>query len=79
MKTTFTFLTGVGAQEIAVVILFLAVPTLLFLILRSVMLWYWKIDTLVNNQQKQIKLLSDLLVALKPQVKSEKITPMNHE
>jgi hypothetical protein len=43
------------------IIIVLAVPLVLFLIFRSIMLWYWKVDTIVENQEKQIALLTDLL------------------
>lgn len=33
----------------------------LFMILRGVVLWYYKIDTMVQNQKKQIDLLTELL------------------
>ncbi len=39
----------------------LAITIVLFMILRSVILWYYKIDTMVENQKKQIDLLSELL------------------
>jgi len=33
----------------------------IFLAIRAIVLWYWKIDTIVDNQQKQIVLLSQLI------------------
>ena len=27
----------------------------IFLLIRSIMLWYWKVSTIVENQEKQIK------------------------
>jgi hypothetical protein len=35
----------------------------IFLAIRAIMLWYWKINTIVDNQQMQIRLLQDLLSA----------------
>lgn len=32
-----------------------------FLVLRMFFLWYWKIDTLVHNQEKQIAILMEIL------------------
>lgn len=54
MKTSLLF---IGTQEIIVIIVFV----LIFFAFRAVMLWYWKVDVIVANQQKQIDLLTDLL------------------
>jgi hypothetical protein len=40
-------------------ILFLLITVGLFFILRSIMLWYWKIDTIVKNQEDQMKLMKE--------------------
>jgi len=63
MKTMFCFLQGVGFQEIIILIITLAFCFGIFIAIRAVMLWYWKINTIVENQQTQIKLLQDLLSA----------------
>ena len=42
------------------IILFIAGAMLLFIILRSVNLWYWKIDEQIDNQKKIIDLLEKL-------------------
>lgn len=42
------------------IILFIAGAMLLFIILRSVNLWYWKIDENIDNQKKIIDLLEKL-------------------
>lgn len=34
---------------------------LIFLGVRSLFLWYWKIDTIVSNQEIQIALLKEIL------------------
>jgi len=48
----------------------------LFLVFRTLVLWYWKVDVIVNNQQKQIVLLHDIVTALKKDStdKTEKFT-----
>lgn len=42
-------------------LLFLGITLLIFLALRAIVLWYWKIDKIVGNQQKQIDLLNELV------------------
>ena len=37
---------------------------LVFLIIRSILLWYWKIDKIVENQQQQNKLLELIFLQL---------------
>ncbi|MDR3695931.1 hypothetical protein [Mucilaginibacter sp.] len=39
------------------ILLVLAVCIGIFLVFRSIMLWYWKIDVIVKNQEQQIALL----------------------
>lgn len=63
MKTMFCFLQGVGFQEIFILIFIPAFFFGIFLAVRAIMLWYWKINTIVDNQQAQIKLLQELLSA----------------
>ena len=41
-------------------ILFIAGAMLLFIVLRNVNLWYWKIDEQIDNQKKIIDLLEKL-------------------
>jgi hypothetical protein len=42
--------------------LFIAfIVVVLFLALRLIFLWYWKIDTLVKNQEEQITILRQIL------------------
>lgn len=69
MNTTLLYLGGVGFQEIIaallVFIFFIAITICFFLLIRALVLWYWKITTIVENQQKQNKLLSEILTALK--------------
>lgn len=42
------------------IILFIAGAMVVFLVLRSVNLWYWKIDENINNQKKIIDLLQEI-------------------
>lgn len=42
-------------------ILILAGGALAFLAIREIMTWYWKIDTIIKNQDTQIQLLQQLL------------------
>jgi len=64
MNAVFLFLSGVGFQELFVVFFVLGICILIFLTLRALMLWYWKINTLVENQEEQIKLLKELVSTL---------------
>jgi hypothetical protein len=41
------------------VIIFFVVVVGLFFLVRSIMIWYWKIDVLVKNQEDQKRLMSD--------------------
>ena len=65
MNTTLLFLGGVGFQELFLVFFIIALIILLFLALRALVLWYWKITAIVENQQQQNKLLSEILAVLK--------------
>lgn len=46
-------------QTFISLIIFLAVMAGIFFLLRSVMLWYWKIDTIIENQRHQIGLIKE--------------------
>jgi hypothetical protein len=61
MKYHLLFLGTVGAQELLVFLLMLAISIGLFLALRALVLWYWKIDKLVTNQEIQNGLLRNLV------------------
>jgi hypothetical protein len=63
MKNVFCFLSGFGFQEIFIVLFVIGFFFGIFLAIRAIMLWYWKINTIVDNQQMQIRLLQDLLSA----------------
>lgn len=43
------------------VIVYIGLAIALFLILRVIFLWYWKIDAIVSNQQKTNDLLQKIL------------------
>lgn len=59
MMSTNEFLSGLMSFALVVMIC-----GGLFLALRAVVLWYWKVDTIVANQEKQIHLLRALLEKL---------------
>lgn len=54
------FLIKLHIQKTLQAILFIAGAMALFIILRSLNLWYWKIDENINNQKKIIELLEKL-------------------
>ena len=49
-------------------IIVLVICVLLFLALRQVMLWYWKVDTIIKNQELTNKLLSSNNALLNEQI-----------
>lgn len=63
----------------------LAVSILIFLLIRGILLWYWRVNDIVNNQsaqsmllQEQVKLLAEqneLLKSLKVQLGNNPINP----
>lgn len=53
MNTNFT-------STLITALIVLGVLMLIFLAIRAILLWYWKIDTIVDNQQKQIDLLQEI-------------------
>ena len=46
-------------QTLISLLIFLVVLVGLFVLLRSLMLWYWKIDIIVENQKQQIGLTKE--------------------
>ena len=58
----FAFLSGIGFSEIFLVLLVVAFWIGLFLLLRSLMLWYWKIDTIITLMKEQKELLNDIYI-----------------
>ena len=55
-----TLLGDAFAQGLISISIIIAICLGLFLVLRAVVLWYWKIDKLVANQETQIRLLKKL-------------------
>jgi len=47
------------APELSGLVVFLLITLGCFFILRSVMLWYWKIDTIVKNQEDQKRIMKE--------------------
>jgi hypothetical protein len=68
---TLLYMSPLGAQELSFVILSAALFVGIFLALRSLFLWYWKVNTIVKNQEIQIKLLTELVQLNKGTSKSE--------
>jgi len=46
-------------ENLITVIIVIAFCVLLFVVLRQVMLWYWKIDIIVKNQEMTNQLLAN--------------------
>lgn len=44
--------------------IFLGICLLIFLAIRSIVLWYWKINAIVENQEKQLDALNSILQKL---------------
>jgi hypothetical protein len=49
-------------QDMIVVLVSMGFLLLIFLALRAILLWYWKVDIIVKNQEEQIRLLNELLI-----------------
>jgi hypothetical protein len=61
-------------ETLMIVLLIGSGVVVLFLAVRSLFLWYWKVDTIVANQEIQIALLKELLdehKTIKPGAKVE--------
>lgn len=54
-------LASIGAQELIILLVIPIVSIAIFLAMRALVLWYWKIEKIVDNQQVQIRLLQDLI------------------
>lgn len=61
-----------GLQEMIMLLIVPIFWIVVLLILRVFFLWYWKVNVIVENQEKQIKLLTELLAANLPGSKEEK-------
>jgi hypothetical protein len=51
-----------SGQDMIVVLVSMGFLLLIFLALRAILLWYWKVDIIVKNQEEQIRLLNELLI-----------------
>lgn len=58
----FAFMAGIGFGEIIALLVIILFWIGLFLLLRSVMLWYWKIDTIITLMKEQKELLNDIYI-----------------
>ncbi|MDR6943024.1 hypothetical protein [Mucilaginibacter pocheonensis] len=54
---TFILLQSTGAPEIITILIVFGIAIVIFLVIRSLMLWYWKVDVVLNNQEAQTSLL----------------------
>jgi hypothetical protein len=52
----------IGPQSIAILLLFFTIVIGIFLLIRWFMLWYWKVNTIVENQEKSNDLLLKILI-----------------
>jgi len=52
-------------DSIAVTIFLIFVGIIVFLSIREIMTWYWKIDTIIKNQETQIAIQKAMLEELK--------------
>jgi hypothetical protein len=59
------FLSGVGFQELIILVMSPALCVGIFLVFRAFFLWYWKINVIVKNQELQNRLLSELITVNK--------------
>lgn len=61
MKSILAYEQGTGLSALIIFLLGVLICIGLFLALRALVLWYWKVDQMVSNQQTQIQLLRELL------------------
>jgi hypothetical protein len=52
---------GLGLQELLVILFSIGFLILIFLASRAFFLWYWKVNVIIENQERQIDLLSKLV------------------
>ncbi len=50
-----------GTDDFIAFVVVLVIAAIVFFFLRGVMLWYWKIDTIVKNQEETNRLLKSTL------------------
>ena len=53
-------------MEILPLLIGIGIFIIVFIVLRSLMLWYWRVDTIVENQEKTNLLLKQILEVYKP-------------
>jgi hypothetical protein len=58
---TLLFLAGVGFQELIVLLFMLGFFVGIIVAIRGFFLWYWKVNDIVANQERQINLLKELV------------------
>jgi len=56
-----------SGQDLILILVLLLLPIGFFLLLRALVLWYWKVDIVVDNQDKQCKLLERQIALLEKQ------------
>ena len=47
-------------------VFWIIIAIIIFFVVREIMLWYWKINKIVENQDEQIKLLEEILYSMNP-------------
>lgn len=52
-------------REFISVLLSLGFAIILFLVFRGIMLWYWRVNDIINNQQRQIEQQQEILKELR--------------
>lgn len=70
MNYSLLFLGGTGLQELVILIIAVLICIGIFLVLRAVVLWYWKIDRIVTNQEIQNRLLQEIVQSINRQKNS---------
>lgn len=70
MNSSLLFLGGTGLQELVILIIAVLICIGIFLVLRAVVLWYWKIDRIVTNQEIQNRLLQEIVQSINKQKNS---------
>jgi large-conductance mechanosensitive channel len=58
------YLTFFPADFITVIV-FIFISIMVFLAIRNIMLWYWKVNDILQNQEKQTILLAEIAELLK--------------
>jgi hypothetical protein len=58
--TLFSFLIGFGFQEILVLFITFVLPIGIFILLRPLVIWYFKVDVKINLLKEQNALLKDI-------------------